>query len=383
MSMFCLNITPSDGNGFCNQMFAICGMCSYAIEHKMPILFISKYLKEIKTDKYCNIGEIINMDKTNHFLKKYNITLIDGYDFEFKIQHVMYGGRNIQYCTDITSEIVSTCFQNNVLLISSKMDLNSIKGDPFIHLKNNYNIDIKGPKYLYVIFSINNIDFKYYYEVNEGGFLQTPSSMPVGSVSLKTDVNINFRDLKFTNSLRYNDGSHEFCDILRNIVFTDELLNKSRNFIQAHIPISIENKKRINTIHLRLENDAIQHWAKENNCEDVNYYKQLLENKYIELIKEHINKDSITILLAHDYDNNVITFMNENKYDIILPPKMDTYRDISAIIDMHNGQICNSTYIGVFESSFSFTLLARINNKHNMKTVMFYFNDLLHKGLIF
>jgi hypothetical protein len=140
MSMFCLNIAPSDGNGFCNQMFAICGMCSYAIEHKIPIIFISKYLKEIKTDKYCNIGEIINMDKTNHFLKK---------------------------------------------------------------------------------------------------------------------------------------------------------------------------------------------------------------------------------------------------YEIIMPPKMDTYRDISAIIDMHNGQICNSTYIGVVESSFSFTLLARINNKHNMKTVMFYFNDLLHKGLIF
>ena len=134
---------------------------------------------------------------------------------------------------------------------------------------------------------------------------------------------------------------------------------------------------------MRLENDAIQHWAKENNYDDVNYYKQLLENKYIELIKEHINKDSITILLAHDYDNNVITFMNENKYEIIMPPKMDTYRDISAIIDMHNGQICDSTYIGVVESSFSFTLLARINNKHNMKTVMFYFNDLLNKGLIF
>ena len=40
---------------------------------------------EIHGNNYCNISDIVNIDKTNQYLKQHNITLIDGNTFTFKI----------------------------------------------------------------------------------------------------------------------------------------------------------------------------------------------------------------------------------------------------------------------------------------------------------
>ena len=105
-----------------------------------------------------------------------------------------------------------------------------------------------------------------------------------------------------------------------------------------------------------------------------------MEQNYIRIIKQFIEPDSITILLASDYDNNVVKFLNKNNYNYIQTPNLDPYRDVSAIIDMHIGQTCNNVCIGVQESTFSYSLFFR--SKPNVKKIILYYTNVEHHGSI-
>ena len=82
---YALDICHTPGYGLGNQLYSICGMCSYAIEHKIKYLFLGRFLREIYSEKYCNISDIIDLNSTNLFLKKYDIVLIDGLKIDLKI----------------------------------------------------------------------------------------------------------------------------------------------------------------------------------------------------------------------------------------------------------------------------------------------------------
>lgn len=361
MASFFLNLTPDSGCGFCNQLYSIVGTCCHANERNIKYIFISRYLKQIHGNDYCNISDVLDMEKTNKYLKKYDITLIDGYNFRFNIDSVKYG--NKVYNIDITEQIVSKFYKNKVLQINSTVDLNNINGDPYKFFKNKFCIDIKGHKTLYITYSINNITFVQEFETVNG--------------LLKTDLNINYRDLTFIKTLKsYNDGTQIFREHVNNFVFNAEIVNSSIEYIKKNIDVT----KTINTIHLRLEDDAIQHWGRESKFPDLKLYKSILEQNYIHLIKQLITKDSITILLASDYDNEVVKYLKSNNYNFVTTPKMNPHRDISAIIDMHIGQSCNNVCIGVQESTFSYTLFFRSNPM--CKNVILYYTNVQHPGSI-
>ena len=88
---FYLNICPFDYYGFCNQLYSICGTCSYAVDNNIRFIFIGKYRKQIKTENYCNISDIIDLKLTNIFLQKYNLYFIDATDPNIKILDIKYG----------------------------------------------------------------------------------------------------------------------------------------------------------------------------------------------------------------------------------------------------------------------------------------------------
>ena len=198
---------------------------------------------------------------------------------------------------------------------------------------------------------------------------------------LKSNVDINYRDLNYIQTIKsYNDGTPLFHEFVRRFVFSDTIVKKSQDFIQNNILTDSNANKKINTIHLRLEEDAILHWGKESNYTDLKLYKSILEQNYIRIIKQFIEPDSITILLASDYDNNVVKFLNKNNYNYIQTPNLDPYRDVSAIIDMHIGQTCNNVCIGVQESTFSYSLFFR--SKPNVKKIILYYTNVEHHGSI-
>ena len=91
MTFYFLDISPKKTSGLCNQIYFISSMCSYALKNNIKYIFLNKFLKEINTDNYCPISEIIDFKKTNNFLKKYNIVLFDSFNIKFDILDIKYG----------------------------------------------------------------------------------------------------------------------------------------------------------------------------------------------------------------------------------------------------------------------------------------------------
>jgi hypothetical protein len=195
-----------------------------------------------------------------------------------------------------------------------------------------------------------------------------------------TDLTINNRDYEVTRRFN-NDDSPMFRDILRNFVFNSSIVAKAEKYIDTStIRYYIDSNKPINVFHLRLEDDAIKAWGKEVGMNDLQQYKRILEDKYINIIRNFVGKDSLTIFLASDYDNRVIKHMRENGYTYLTTPKLENARDVSAIVDMHIGAVCSGICVGVWESSYSYTLFDRVNNKIGVKFIILYYTNLQSDG---
>lgn len=352
MKSYFLDISPQKNSGLCNQIYAILFTSGHALRNNINFIFLGKFLMEINTTNYCKVSDIIDLNVCNLFFKNYNLCLIDYYNFEFNVVSAKYGTDNM--CIDVTSYIKQFCISSNKFNMMRDTDLNNLNQQVVQFFKDKYFVKLNPDNFkLYITFSINNIHFQEIYEQQLG--------------YLKSDIIYDFssENVTFKPSLRiHNDLSEFSTNVLKNIVFQNEFILKSARFIEKILNEKNDNDikdKTINCIHLRLEDDAVQHWSKENNMSGAEF-KSIIEDKYIEQIKNNINKDEITVVLSHNYENKVIQFLRENNYNYILTPKMSEHREIAAIYDLQIGQHCNNVFILVYESSFSYTLLYRMDH---------------------
>jgi hypothetical protein len=189
-------------------------------------------------------------------------------------------------------------------------------------------------------------------------------------------------------------------EIYSNLYFSKYLMNYASNFIidkLNYIPVvsdesdhtEIEHanieyiNKKINVIHLRVEDDAIDHWSNQNNMNQ-QVFKRILTVKYIELVKNYIQKEDITIILTGDINNDVVQFMKENEYNIMFIDKKfnsnQPARELNAIVDLIVGRYCNNVFIGCDGSTFSELLLKYIpdESEHgNIEKITFDLNNIL------
>lgn len=143
-----------------------------------------------------------------------------------------------------------------------------------------------------------------------------------------------------------------YTNILNNIRFLDFYSNIAKNNIYSN---------EINVIHLRLEEDALDIFSREMGIHrDV--YKFINEHRYIECIKEYIDKSVMTIVIGSK-NNRVIDFLRENKYIFMATNKIFDKREINAVIDLNIGFECNKVFIGSFDSTFSYTIMCRLLKK--------------------
>jgi hypothetical protein len=347
MKSYFLDISPKQNSGFCNQIYSIIYTCGHCVRNNINFIFVGKFLQKIQTRRFCNISEIIDITVTNNYLKQYNLCLIDYYNFDFRIVNAKYGVNNMNI--DVT-DLIKQFLNNKVLYISKSTDLNDFFGNPVEFYKTKYFIELdKREIKLDIIFSINNIIFYGTYDQTNG--------------FLNSDILIDLNNVVFQPSLRIQNDQTEFTKgIFRNIVFQNKFHEKAMEYTM-HLR---EKNTNINCIHLRLEEDAVEHWAKENNMSTENF-KRIIEDKYIDAIIRNLKKEDATLILSDNYDNRVIGFLRENGYNFIKTPKMSQDREIAAIYDLHIGQHCNNVYILVYDSSFSYTLLYRIYEQTKFK----------------
>lgn len=165
-----------------------------------------------------------------------------------------------------------------------------------------------------------------------------------------------------------------FDDVLLNIHYNLKFIEISESIFHSICcknNISSNKTNNINVLHIRVEEDAINHWHSFNKMSK-NKFKYLLEEKYIDIIKKHVNKNTDTnIILSSSLSNGVIDFLKENNYRYMLTPKFFEDREKNAIVDFLISKNCNNLFIANFNftqlngSTFSYYIAKTLS--HNIK----------------
>lgn len=343
------------GTGLTNQMFFIVTAILRAHKEKIPLVIFERFRLHPCTENFCPLKEVIDLNLLNEIASKYGVCLLDKYGTTLSLVSVKYGTNDMKI--NITEEISKEYLQNNKLFIPKTVYLNNIKGDP-----------VPGQaKKIFVTYKINDFIFTETFQEH-----------------LRPDISIDltfFEQFNGWSSVDINTYDHVlFDEILNSIRFTNFynnisdyplMIDKNDKYIVGDFN---DDKKDINVIHVRLENDWTHNLSKNNNMTEKEFI-DFAENVYINLIKIHFSKNSKIIVLTYDRNNNVIKFLKENGYDFYTTKKdIFSNREPHAIIDLLVGEKCSGCFIGNWNynnntgSTFSYTLHKRINP--NVKRVL-------------
>jgi hypothetical protein len=324
------------GAGFTNQIFALITSIINAYKKREKVIVVDNFLNDIHKTAYTSISNIININKINIFLKEnYDIVIIDKDNIQFEIISIKYGSDESNYI-DLTEFIKNKYFHNNKLFIDKNCSFNDMKGDP-----------CQGTvKKIIMKYKINEYYIEKIYDEN-----------------LTSNIEINF-DGPYIFTLGWIDSFNDnmFDKILKNITYNNDFILKSEVIMNG-----INKDKKINIIHLRLENDGIVHWSIQNNIpQDI--FKAYLEKKYINLIENYVSKTDENIILSSSLSNGVIDFLNKYNYNYKFVDKFYYDREKNAIVDLLVSENCNNVFIGNFNikkgngSTFSYYIWKMMND---------------------
>ena len=217
--------------GLTNQWFCLSTGINQAIQTGSKVVVIDKFLCDYNLDEYINISNILDLEKMNiYFKKKYNLILVDKYNFDFKLLNVTYGTSDIKL--DITQYINEKYNHNEKLFINKNINMNKIQGDPCYGVKKN----------IWIKYKLNN------------------------DIIIDEYTENLTKDIDYTNDnyikcyMGWPSKTYDtFLDILNHITYNKQYFDISKRLLSD---INLTNK--VNLIHLRLEDDGINHWSKMN-----------------------------------------------------------------------------------------------------------------------
>lgn len=401
------------GAGLTNQLISFINSIIIAYNRNDKIVLVDQFLNDFWKTNLTPISQVIKIDKLNEFLKKYDIILIDKINANLQIISVEYGVKN--KTIDITNEI-GNFYKNKYLTINQSVNFNQIKGDPlpgvkkklFITYQNNdytntqifdeyltENIIMKIDKIISVKYGIHdnfidltsnfsnnslfidrntilnnikgdplpNIKKNLYitYKINDNVITETYDEILPHNISLNLESeNIN-KIFYWIDSINKN----MFEEILFNLDFCDDFKEKANILFK-----NINENQKINVIHLKIEVDSIRHYAKQNKMTEENLLF-IAENKFIDLIKQYIDKKDLTILLSGSLTNRVVDFLKDNNYNYKFSEKFYDDREFNAIVDLLISKRGNNTFILNFNiktlsgSTFSYYIEKMITKYKN------------------
>ena len=342
--------------GLTNQIFAFVTsvLIANVLTHEKAIIY-EDFLCDYKGDKKESISNIFDLKKMNIYLRKeFDVVIFDKKDVRFKINSIKYGSYLNKI--DITNEVIKDFYneKDNSFFISKFVDFNSISGDPSPCIS----------KKIYINYSLNDYCFEEVFEEDR-----------------KKDITFNLEKSEYKYTLSWINSHHKdiFDELLRHIYFTPYFHEISNRFLKEQIglemtDVDLNKEKKINVLHLRVEEDGAEHWGKMNNMEK-NEFCAYIEKKYIDIISKNIDKHDYNIILSYSQNNNVIKYLDTNNYQYCFLEKDKSIgRETNAIIDLLLSNSCNNVFIGNFDmnkmwgSTFSYFIMSRL--KSNIKVIL-------------
>jgi hypothetical protein len=326
------------GSGFTNQIFRLITGIIIAYKNGHKAVIVDYFKNDILKDEFTPVSQIFDLYLINIFLKEnYDMLIFDKYNIDFKLENVKFGISNS--LVDLTDIIRKRYMINNCIFIQKDTEFNKLNGDPIFGQ----------PKKLFINYRINN------YIINE-----------VFDENLKEDIKINILNTVYIDKFLWINSINRFMfeKILKNIQYNKSLIDKSQLNIQN---FNLDTK--INIIHLRIEQDAINHWSTFNKMTPEEFESKLI-NRYIELIKKYISTNDQTIILSTSTDNKVIDYLKTNSYNYLIPNKHFPDRELNALVDLLISKNANNIFIGCFDH-------ARLGGS----TFSYYIGELLNKQI--
>lgn len=350
-SIYYLQIGKS-GSGLTNQLFTFITSILIHSSNDIRAIIIDNFQDDFQTDTIRSpISSIFDMQKMNLFLKNnFNILIFDKNDIvDFKIKTVTYGVDKDIF--DITDEITSQYYKENTLFIPKNIIFNNIKGDPKPNIKKSLSIQ---------------------YSINDEIFNEIFPENPLDNIVFNLSTAQYIHKFRWINAINRKN----FDYILKNICFNSRFIKTIPDF-----------KDKINVLHLRIENDAVTHWSKQNNMSSTDF-QIYIEDKYIDLIKKHVLQTDENIILTYSENNRVVDYLKNNKYKYYISKKtLDLGREVNAISDLLISEKCNNIFIGGFNieklngSTFSYCILQKINR--NVKKILIDLDQIQNKEYIY
>ena len=318
------------------QIFNLINGIIKAINEKKNIL-VSDNFKLLfgNNEKNIPISSIIDLDRLNIFLnRKYKIRVFDKTLFNINVKSIKYGIPNRE--KDITFEFVKQfCNENDVVNVSKEINLNNLFGDPMIGVLKKLTIE-------YLLTYKTTEEYHSYVLDEYDGCLKE---------NLYLNFNYNSKDNYILNEMNLDNMDKNeiniFNNILEYILFAESFNHASEEFLEkTHL---INNKsKKINVIHLILEDELIEK-IKPSSISVKQYIKDL-EQKYIHLIKENVDKKDHNLIISNTINDNIFNYLKKNNYVIYYMEKHEEDHDeMQLILNVINSKICNHLYIGIFD----------------------------------
>ena len=165
------------------------------------------------------------------------------------------------------------------------------------------------------------------------------------------------------NSLYFMEGGNT----PRNTILFKKLISLMRFHPSFYDIVSqwLGGRNVYHIIHLRNENDAIDHWSSITKMNPL-VYQEKLHDAYKQHIETYIHKEKLTVILTALKENNpMIAWMEQEGYHIDYlhyQENESSNREILAIYDLILATYCQEIFIGVFQigtpvfagSTFSF-----------------------------
>jgi hypothetical protein len=253
--------------------------------------------------------------------------LIDKKDANIEITKIEYGTDDLKF--DVKETFQNSYLNNDVFSIPQGIPLHFLSLDPR---------ERRERTQLFISYKIGIYPIDCTFSL-ENGILSTP-----------VRLNMNWRNALFYDSPQlYFGGSSQpsrFADILSHLDFQNKFKERNSDAMSQinhrfSLGFKIENTK-VNIIHLRLEDDAVSTFASSNK-KDKREYKQLIEDKYIEIISKSIRPSDLTLVISGDYNNRVIDFLSLNQFQYFTTEKFYPFREMNAIHDLLFYNFCNNS----------------------------------------
>lgn len=355
----------SFGSGLCNQINSlVAAIYKCIVQNKNNtinnLIIVNDFSPDYKSPDRLSSNLIFDIESLNDYLQQYNICVIDKNDIHMNIDSVKYGTEDI--FIDLTDVVKDKFYRDNILKIDRNFPINELKGDPVPNVK----------KTLKIRYSLNNLKFNFTQTFQEGEFVYIDYS------------NVNHKRWVATNTIftELQENREIVEEIVSNIQFHKTYVDYSEGFMQS---LNIPLDAKVNVLHVRTEEDAVEFWGRINGFDDLNEFRNVLEDKYIQTIEKYIDDDSYNIVLSANTNNRVIDHLQSKTNGRCIFTDKSRYngREVNAMIDMIIAQNCNNIFIGgvnpeTYHGSTYSGMLYSIFKKKQIKNILIDLDDIHH-----